>query len=198
MNAYKKNNAYAEAEQAYDYSVEERVSRGGSSYAPDAADSFEKTFYYDAKREESNSSGSGKPISYYFVDKKAEAEKKEAEEKEADLRPSVTTLQFLDKENDPYQDYRGDEETSFSRKFKINTKAKVFIALYALVILTILALIFINTALLRSVDETVAERQAQIQVLRDNNAELSATLSRVSDDAVIEERAAEMGMIKPE
>lgn len=198
MNAYQKNNAYAEAEKAYDYSAEERVSRSVSSYAPDAADSFEKTFYYEAQREEAKSLGSGKPISYYLVDKKAEAENKYAEEENADLRPSVTTLQFLDKESDPYQDYRGEEETYVSKKFKVNTKAKVFIALYALVILTILALIFINTALLRSVDETVAERQAQIEVLRADNAQLTEVLNYVSADSVIEERAAEMGMIKPE
>ena len=141
MNAYKKINAYAEAEEAYDYSAEEAVSTSrGSSYAPDSGDSFERAFYYDdARAEKAENKPEEKPISYYFAEKKPEPKK--AQEESEDLLPSDTTLQFLDKENNPLEDYRADTETDVAKKFKINTKAKVFIALYALVILTIFALI---------------------------------------------------------
>ena len=196
MNAYKKINAYAEAEEAYDYSAEEKVSTSrGSSYAPDTGDSFERAFYYESRNEEqARPSVEEKPISFYLADKKPEPKKAETESE--DLRPSATTLQFLDKENNPLEDYRAESEPNVTKKFKINTKAKVFIALYALVILTIFALIILNTALLRSIDNTVSVKQTRIEVLKDENAELRYTLSEVSADDMIAERAAQRGMVR--
>ena len=196
MNAYRKINAYAEAEEAYDYIAEENVSSSRvSSYAPDAGDSFEKAFYYDNGSEDKvGAKAEEKPISFYFAERKPESKKEKSESE--DLRPSDTTLQFLDKENNPLEDYRAQSESDVSKKFKINTKAKVFIALYALVILTIFALIVLNTALLRSIDKTVAIKQTRIETLKEENNELVSTLNMVSADDMIAARAAQMGMVR--
>ena len=93
-------------------------------------------------------------------------------------------------------DYREESETGVVKKFKINAKAKVFIAVYAVVIATICALIILNTTLLKRLDNAVAAKQSQISVMQAENLELNKTLGYVSDDAVIEQKAAEMGMIK--
>lgn len=183
MDAYEKNNAYGGSATAYDYSEErdERVSDGFSSAYKDP---FESAFYYGA---------ADRGIEREYVESPA-VEATEEKENE-DLLPSERTREFGG-DRSILEDYREESEAVVAKKFKINGKAKVFIAVYAVVIATIFALIILNTTLLKRLDNAVAAKQTQVSVLQAENVELSKTLGYVSDDAVIEQKAAEMGMIK--
>ena len=184
MNAYEKYNAYKEADTAYDYNAEEKkIVNPAPRYSQKAvADDFEDMFFY-AER-------SSAP------EVKTEEKTEKYEKVNEDLYPSSTTMQFLDKKNNPLEDYRDENETNLSKKFKINNKAKVLIAVYALVLLTIFALIILNTTLLKSIDRTVEAKTARVETLREENAALKDSLDYLSSDETISEKATEMGMIK--
>ena len=181
MNAFEKNNAYDGTATAYDYS-EERASEN----VFDSRDGFAGRFY-KTEREASA------PARTFTIEREQPAERRVAEN--SDIEPTSTTMQFLGRKN-VLEDYREEPAVYSEKKFKINAKAKVFIAVYALVIATIFALIILNTTLLKSVDKTVVAKNAEIEALEAQNAELKNTLEYVSDDAVIELKAAERGMIK--
>lgn len=182
MNAYEKNNAYGASATAYDYS-EERDERVSEGFSDAYKGSFESAFYYGAAERE---------LEHEF--ESAPSIEKEPELND-DLMPSELTRNF-GKDRTMLNDYREESETGVVKKFKINAKAKVFIAVYAVVIATIFALIILNTTLLKRLDNAVAAKQSQISVMQAENLELNKTLGYVSDDAVIEQKAAEMGMIK--
>ncbi|MBP5177157.1 MAG: hypothetical protein ILP02_01090 [Clostridia bacterium] len=112
-----------------------------------------------------------------------------------DAYPSVTTMQFREREANPYEDYREDNETYRSSKYKITTKGKVLVAVYALVIATILMLIILNTRLLKNMNAQIAVQQTRITTLHREAEALSERLENVSSDQVVGEKAREMGMI---
>ena len=189
MNGYEKNYAYSDAQTAYDYDTEQTpVAKTATAYAPERRESFDNDFYYGGANDTFLKTDD------LFTEKNAAAYKKKEETE--DLVPSATTMQFLERKDNPFEDYREQGESATSKKFKINAKAKVLMAVYALVVLTIFALIIINTTLLKNVDKAVAAKQARIEVLTEETAALGKTLAQVSDDSVIEQKAAEMGMIK--
>lgn len=118
-----------------------------------------------------------------------------------DLYPSPTTMQFVGKDrkyiyedlNDKEQSkVEEDEETAY----KINTKGKVMIAVYALVVLTIFSLIIMNTRLIRNMNNSITEQEARIEILQEETQALQAEYDFVSSDEEIVRRAEEMGMIK--
>ena len=181
MNAYEKNNAYGQGLTAYDYSEgsNERVSDRVSAYD----DGFDRAFYYGATERA--------PEHEYAEPAEIEAQ----EELNSDLLPSERTI-GIGEDRSMLDDYREEPTENVVRKFKINGKAKIFIAVYAIVIATIFSLIILNTTLLKRLDNAVALKQTEINELKAENDALKATLNYVSDDAVIEGKAAELGMIK--
>ncbi len=113
-----------------------------------------------------------------------------------DAYPSVTTMQFREKDVNPYEDYREDNETYRSKKFKVTTKGKVLVAVYALVIVTILLLIVLNTRLLKDMNAQIATQQMRIATLQQETQALNERLEYVKSDPVIERKAAEeLGMV---
>ena len=115
--------------------------------------------------------------------------------------PSRTTMQFVEEENlsrNPLEDYRGDFELEDDRKYRINTKGKVLIAVYAIVVAAIFALIILNTRLLKSMNTTISSEKSELESLKEITVQLSEELSVVSSDEEIERKALEMGMIKSE
>ena len=84
------------------------------------------------------------------------------------LIPSSTTMQFESyDENDIYEEVRPKNETDLQKKYKINTKGKVLIAVYALVVATILALIVINSRMLKSLDSSISGYANKVTELTD-------------------------------
>lgn len=118
-------------------------------------------------------------------------------EADEDLIPSSTTMQFeSDEDNDIYEEVRPKNETDLQKKYKINTKGKVLIAVYALVIATILSLIVINSKMLRSLDNSISGYAGKITELTEQYTKLNAELDYVKSDEVIIEKAEAMGMVK--
>lgn len=110
--------------------------------------------------------------------------------------PSATTMQYYTGESaNPFEDYRQKGE-AVDKKYTVNTKGKILIAVYALVVVTVFALIILNTRLLKSMNAQSYAKEMEITELsREVNA-LQSELDYVSSDEVIEEKAAEKGMIK--
>lgn len=118
-------------------------------------------------------------------------------EVDEDLIPSSTTMQFeSDEDNDIYEEVRPKNETDLQKKYKINTKGKVLIAVYALVIATILSLIVINSKMLRSLDNSISGYAGKITELTEQYTNVNAELDYVKSDEVIIEKAEAMGMVK--
>ena len=118
-------------------------------------------------------------------------------EADEDLIPSSTTMQFeSDEDNDIYEEVRPKNETDLQKKYKINTKGKVLIAVYALVIATILSLIVINSKMLRSLDNSISGYAGKITELTEQYTNVNAEPDYVKSDEVIIEKAEAMGMVK--
>ena len=118
-------------------------------------------------------------------------------EVDEDLIPSSTTMQFeSDEDNDIYEEVRPKNETDLQKKYKINTKGKVLIAVYALVIATILSLIVINSRMLRSLDNSISGYTGKITELTEQYTNVNAELDYVKSDEVIIEKAEAMGTVK--
>lgn len=112
-----------------------------------------------------------------------------------DLKPSSTTMQFSLKDGaDIYEEIRpkSDEE----KDYKINTKGKVLIAVYAIVILTIFSLILLNSRMLRNLDRSIDTYTSRVETLTKEYTDARSELDYVSSDETIISKAEEMGLIK--
>ena len=120
--------------------------------------------------------------------------------RDSDLLPSPTTLQFIGKERSyVYQDLNNrQKQEEDDVNYKINTKSKVMIAVYALVVLTIFTLIILNTRMLKTMDTSINEQEARIEALQQENTTLYSQYQVLSSDEEIARRAEEMGMTKGE
>ena len=99
-------------------------------------------------------------------------------------------------ENDIYEEVRPKNETDLQKKYKINTKGKVLIAVYALVVATILSLIVINSRMLKSLDTSISGYASKVTELTQEYAKVTEELDYVKSDAVIAEKAENFGMVK--
>ncbi len=120
---------------------------------------------------------------------------------ETDLYPSSTTMQFSSKKDRRYvyEDFNDNEvsvEEEDESAYKINTKGKIMIAVYALVVLTIFSLIIMNTRLIKNMSTSINEQEARIEALQEENQTLRAEFEKVSADETIVRYADSMGMIK--
>ena len=189
------------------YAYDDGTLRGSrtSSYP---ADDFEKMLYekddapsqvsYAAPAEEEQTRRA--PYSYDVKPESsapyAEPERKAFEEEST---PGRTTMQFVEEEQlhtNPYEDFRGDYEVENDKRYRINTKGKVLIAVYAIVVAAIFALIILNTRLLKNMNNAISSQQSRLESLKQETEQLREELSSVSDDEEIERRALEMGMVK--
>ncbi|MBR1891471.1 MAG: hypothetical protein IJ811_03135 [Clostridia bacterium] len=117
-----------------------------------------------------------------------------AYEDQADIYPSVTTLQFQKGGVNPYEDYR--EEKKTEKGFSISPKAKILIAVYAIAVAIIMALIIINTRLLKDMNAQINTQQAKLNAIVKVNEDLGERLEYVMSDQVIEQKAQlDLGMI---
>ena len=70
------------------------------------------------------------------------------------------------------------------------------IALYALVVATIIALIAINASVLRSMQENINAKEESVSALKTETEVLREELEEVSSEETIIRKATEMGMSK--
>ena len=112
-----------------------------------------------------------------------------------DACPSVTTMQFKEMAANPYEDYRGDAEERTDARFHINTKTKIIAAVYALVVMTVLVLIILNTRLLKDMNSQITSQENEISALMAENETFRATLQDAMNAETIDYKAMEMGMV---
>jgi cell division protein FtsL len=124
----------------------------------------------------------------------------ETEEKvynEEDITPSSTTMQFGQGEDeDIYEDVNVKRAEKTEKGFKLSSKGKVLLAVYALVIITILSLIILNSRMLRSLDASIDRYNTQLKDLNTRYETVINEYEYVSSDEVIIQKAEEMGMYK--
>ncbi|MBS1314593.1 MAG: hypothetical protein KH436_08755 [Firmicutes bacterium] len=136
------------------------------------------------------------PAAPYFAPERAQTveipEKTAAAE---DLKPSSTTMQFTETDMDTlYQDLQQEEE---SKGYYLNAKGKLMIALYALVVVAIMALIIINTSVLSALNLSFREKSENLAALQSRYEEMNRELDEISsDEHVIEIAEDEYNMIK--
>ena len=135
------------------------------------------------------------PAAPYFAPERAQTveipEKTAAAE---DLKPSSTTMQFTETDMDTlYQDLQQEEE---SKGYYLNAKGKLMIALYALVVVAIMALIIINTSVLSALNLSFREKSENLAALQSRYEEMNRELDEISsDEHVIEIAEDEYNMI---
>ncbi len=106
-----------------------------------------------------------------------------------DITPSKETMKFVDP--DPYE-YDGDGDQNFS----ITPKGKALIAIYAAVLITIIALIIMNAKVLKNMQKSIEEEKSAIETLAQQTQNLEQELTYISGEEVISQKAVEMGMSK--
>ncbi|MBR2384999.1 MAG: hypothetical protein IKA99_05295 [Clostridia bacterium] len=113
-----------------------------------------------------------------------------------DIMPSSTTMQF-DKENaEVYEDLKLKNKNKVEKNYKINSKAKLLVAVYSLVVATILSLIVINSRMLKNLDNSIDNYSSQVTTLNQEYSAVMDELGNVMSDETIIEKAVEMGMEK--
>jgi hypothetical protein len=115
------------------------------------------------------------------------------------LRPTSTTEQFkASEDNEIYSDIRQIKEVKKSNKidkeYKINTKGKLLIAVYALVVITIFSLIILNSRMLRNLDNSIDNYASQVTKLSEEYDVVVNELNHVMSDEEVIKKAIEMGM----
>ena len=107
---------------------------------------------------------------------------------EEELAPTATTQQY---KYETYKEEQKQEEGVF-----LSSRGKLMIAIYAIVAVVILALIIVNTAVLGSLEETVAAKEAELAEAVQITAELEEEISYyTSEETIISRAETELGMI---
>ncbi|PWM76002.1 MAG: hypothetical protein DBX59_00205 [Bacillota bacterium] len=113
------------------------------------------------------------------------------------VTPSGTTMQFkTDNVGELYNDLEK-QQVKENQKFRLNAHGKLLAAIYAIVVVTILALIIINTSVLASIRNNNAEKAAMLAEKQAQYAKVLEEYNYVSsDDYVIKQATDEYGMVK--
>lgn len=112
-----------------------------------------------------------------------------------DIRPTTTTTQFIDGDPQIFNDAEKSRTESKS-SYKLNGKGKLIVAMYALVVTVILALIVLNTGVLKSLAQDIsaldATYTARVSELNAQNAEITRLSS---DERVVSVAVNEYNMV---
>lgn len=104
---------------------------------------------------------------------------------EEDITPTSTTIQYR---TDLYRDEQ--REVSEEKKgHALTAKGKLLMAVYAVVVVVVLALIIINTSVLNTLDSAVAEREQQLNAMVSQAQELDDRIDYLTDPDTIIQRA---------
>lgn len=117
-----------------------------------------------------------------------------------DLVPTKTTMNSVSNENYNKNDtifnvnVKDDEEES--ARFKLTTRGKTLIAVYAIAVAVLFAVIVLNTTVLRTMNSRVESLQDEIEIMQDENQALTEELNFVQSEEEITRKAEAMGMIR--
>ena len=111
------------------------------------------------------------------------------------LRPTSTTMQFQGiNKAEIYKDVRENATTTYETTAKTSSKSKFLVAFMTVAIVLLSVLIVFNTALLKSLNQTIYEKQAQVESLISQNQDALNSLEQVSSDQAIIDAANKLGM----
>ncbi|MBQ9781664.1 MAG: hypothetical protein IJW26_00605 [Clostridia bacterium] len=112
-----------------------------------------------------------------------------------DLRPTSTTMQFqgLNKA-EIYKDVRENSTATYETSTKTSKQSKILIAFMSVAIVLLSFLIVFNTILLKNLNQTIMNKQAEVQELLTQNEVANDRLNEVSSDQAIIDAAKELGM----
>ena len=183
----RKSSATTRAMDEYDVSEQIENEQAKARRFNDAiAKNFENLLYF---RTESD-------VAEVSTETEAVATTVEPELEDADLCPSSTTMQF--REEDAAVEIYHDIQRDATASYKINTKGKLLIALYSLVIVTLFALIMLNTRALKSLDYDIAQMNSEVVSLQTQAVELGEEVEYLSSNENIIDRAKnELNMVLP-
>ena len=111
-----------------------------------------------------------------------------------DMMPSSTTMQFEKENSEVFEDLRTKNKKRETKAYKFNTKAKLLVAVYSLVVATILSLIVINSRMLKNLDNSIDNYSSQFSTLSQEYNAVMEELDVVMSDETVIEKAIEMGM----
>lgn len=113
-----------------------------------------------------------------------------------DITPTSTTMQFgTDDVGSLYSDMKKDEKQD--SKYRLNSHGKIMLAIYTLVVATILTLIIINTSVLASLRTANASKVNELELLNSQYTQLTDEFNQISSDQhVIEIAEGEYNMVK--
>ncbi len=113
---------------------------------------------------------------------------------EDDITPTSTTMQFGDANIDQiYNDLRHSQKKEAG--YHLNSKGRLVVVLYALVVTVILALIALNTGVLADMKSVKVEKMATIEQLQSSyNAQIEELENISSKEYVIDKAINDLGM----
>jgi hypothetical protein len=114
-----------------------------------------------------------------------------------DIRPTSTTMQFGDGDIDQLKLDMKKNEDEKSGEYHLNSKGKLVVVLYALVVTVILALITINTGVLASLSGVSEAKSIELDSkIQTYNAIQSEIESISNSEYIIDYAENQLGMIK--
>ena len=107
---------------------------------------------------------------------------------EEDLKPSSTTMQFIEQDNlKAAENMKKASSVIATQRSQVNSGKRFLMVLYSLAITVILALIVLNTGLLASLNKNSVAKQAELNgVITEYNQKLSDIDSVTNNDYVVE------------
>ena len=112
-------------------------------------------------------------------------------EEEADLMPTSTTIQY---KSDLFEEEKP-VEVEEKKGYALTAKGKLLMAVYAVVVVVILALIIINTSVLKTLDADIADQQEALNAVISQSQQLRDEADYLSSDGYVIEWAENNGYV---
>ena len=119
-----------------------------------------------------------------------QAEQAFADELNEDLKPTATTIQYR---TDLYSDEKR-TVTEEKKGYALTAKGKLLLAIYAVVVVIVLALIIVNTSVLKNIDAEAAAYEAQLSESMARAEQLAEDIENATSDETVTEWAINNGM----
>lgn len=180
-NVIEKNTFSDEFQVQEQVETKREVSSEEKAFNSKIADNFDRIIHYDSY----NRAGA--------VTEQRQAMQNFVSGNQYDVNPSSTTMQFKDMPRaEIYQDYR--VQNDYKTETRVRPRAKLAVFALSLVVIILSILVVFNTALLNSMNDLIAGRQAELSDLQTQSQVLTDELNDVSSDQSIIDAALEIGM----
>lgn len=115
------------------------------------------------------------------------------ESNNADITPSATTIQYR---SDLFRDEK--QEVVEEKKSRLTAKGKLLMAIYAIVVVVVLALIIVNTSVLKTLDNEMAAQEARLNAVIGRYETLQNDVDNATSEETIREWGEAHGMYLPD